>query len=365
MRTVCEINNCNLCTACVTVCPKGCIKLEDTIEFSNAIIDEKECINCKLCEKVCPRVTKLHGNEPLQWLNAYAKDSEIRNASSSGGIASLISYKCLEENFYIAGCKYSKDSKSFITSLENTYDEVEKFRGSKYVKSDMQDVIKDIVKKLQENKKVLFIGTPCQVAGVKSVVSLKKLEDNLYTIDLICHGTPSQKIFDKFISEYKISEEIDRFNFRKHYVMQVSINNYKSLEKFKVMDAYMIGFLKGLFYTENCYSCMYANTQRISDITLGDSWESSVVKKGLSLVIINTAKGMQLFNLIKENISFSDANKDLAIKHNSQLSQASSKLKQRVKFYKHYNKISFKKNIFNCFKMMYLKQSIKKIFYRR
>ena len=364
MKTVCEINNCNLCSACTSVCPVDCIELIDAIEFSNAIIDENKCINCHLCEKICPRINKIQGNAPLQWLNAFSNDSKIRDASSSGGIASQISYKCLDEGFYIAGCKYSIDSRSFVTTLENTYEEVEKFRGSKYVKSNMGNVIKDIIDKLKDDKKVLFIGTPCQVAGVKVVVALKKLEKNFYTLDLICHGTPSQKIFNKFISEYEIKEDIKRINFRKHHVMQVSINEWKSLEKYKVMDPYMIGFLQGLFYTDNCYSCDYANKNRISDISLGDSWESEEVKKGLNLLLVNNEKGQELLKMISEKIECKEANKELAISKNGQLSHPSIKPKQRNKFFKKYKILSFKNNIFKSYPLICFKQFIKKIIYK-
>lgn len=366
MKTVCKENLCNACTACSVICPKKCINIVTTIRSTNAIIDINKCIDCNLCKKVCPQINEIDKISINEGYYMYSKNEDIRKKSSSGGIATLLTNNFINEHNYVTGVIFQPETKDFEMELFNNYSS-NQFRGSKYVKANLNNVYKDIIEKLINDKKVLFIGTPCQVAGIINLAKYKKCDKNLFTVDLICHGTPSQEIFDKFISQYNIDiGKVERINFRNHHVMQISFNDFETLEKYKVMDTYMIGFLNSLFYTDNCYECQFASSQRCSDITIGDAWGNDEVVNGMSLVLINTSKGRELFRLISSDCYIEKADISKSIKNNGQLAFPSIKpIKQRESFYKNYYKRSFNSNIALLYPKIYLKQQIKKIIYRR
>ena len=252
--TVCEKNMCTGCNACVNICPKQCIQIKDSIKSLNAEINKNLCIDCKMCEKVCQVVNKeskfIELNPTKKCLEGVTKINDINNISSSGGFATTLGVEFAKDGGYVVGIRNDLDE--FTFDITNNPDEVKKFSGSKYVKVSPKNIYKSIKDKLKENK-VLFIGVPCQIAGLK--MYLQKEYDNLYTIDLICHGTPSDKVLMKYLKE----ENIDTFkgiSFRKKNMFFLAKDNQSIINKNKI-DPYSIGFLQSLFYTENCYHCRY------------------------------------------------------------------------------------------------------------
>ena len=361
MKTVCLLNKCNSCTACVSICPTNAIYLQSDIDKSNCFIDTKKCINCHLCEKVCPNISRLDYKDNIDVLNAFVKKDVERNKSSSGGIASAITYDFIRKGGYVAGVIYDKKAKSFNYIVTNNINQAKLFAGSKYVKCNLNKVYNEVINLLKNSNKVLFIGTPCYVAGIINLASILKVKEKLYTIDLICHGTPSQQLFFDFIKKYKIDEKVDTFYFRNHAVMQVFVNDFKPLIKYRVIDPYMIGFLNGLFYTENCYECNFACEKRVSNITLGDAWESEGVSNGLNLVIVNDENGLTLLKNINNQIEIKKANFEEAKNHNGQLIRPYSLTKKRSIFFKQFNHKNFNILVFKLFPKISLKQLIKKI----
>lgn len=197
-------------------------------------------------------------------------------------------------------------------------DELQGFSGSKYVKSNPQGIYKIIRKMLSDGKIVLFIGLPCQCAAVKKATS--NIESGeLYIVDLICHGTPSPKLLESFLTQYHCNlDNIETISFRDkgHFALQ---ENQKNIAMPGTMDCYSIAFLNGLIYTENCYECYYADSKRVSDLTIGDSWGTNLPDsgKGISLVLCNTKKGMEL--LEKSALCLTDVDIEKAIASNPQL----------------------------------------------
>lgn len=213
MKTVCRENSCTGCMACVDACGKNAVKIVDSLRAYNAVIDEQMCINCNACIRVCPQNNKAQLNAPVQWYQGWAKENSIREKSSSGGIASAISVNFVKSGGYVCSCVYEKGR--FVFRITDNINELRDFTGSKYVKSNPEGIYKCIKKLLIEGKKVLFIGLPCQVAAVKSFTG-ERYSKELYTVDLICHGSPSPELLEKFLKDYDYSlNNAESVSFRK------------------------------------------------------------------------------------------------------------------------------------------------------
>ena len=318
MKTVCKWGSCTACNACASICSKGAISLKEDIDSINAIIDEKKCVHCGLCENVCQVNHPIELVKPFEWYQGWTNVDGIRKISSSGGYATTIAKSFIERGGYVASCCY-KTGKFEFDIVSNTED-VFKFSKSKYVKSNTGDVYIRIRDLLKNGEKVLFIGLPCQVAGLKKIIP-EKYQNLLYTIDLICHGTPTQRLFRTFLNQNNINLNlVKNISFRENGFYTLKIDG-KCIEAPNVCDSYTIGFLEGLTYSRNCYKCRYATIDRVADLTLGDSWGSKYSaeeKKGISLALCQNQKGKSL--LLISNVKTMKVNIENAIIHNKQLS---------------------------------------------
>ena len=333
MKTVCELNMCNGCMACVEKCHRNAITIKDDLKYYNALIDTKKCVDCGLCTKVCPRENDNDMSKPKWWYQGWA-DSEIREHASSGGAASAIIRAFIKNGGYVASCLF--DSGKFVFEVTNEMAVARKFAGSKYVKSNPENIYGKIQSLLKANQKVLFIGLPCQVAAVNQFI---KDKTNLVTADLICHGTPSPYLLKKCLQEYGHDiNTLTDINFRIKSLYELNRDG-KPIAAFHTMDNYLIAFLHSYDYTENCYSCKFATLDRVSDITLGDSWGTELsgeVKNGVSLILCQSEKGKELIESAGLNLLDVDINN--AISHNEQLNKPSKCSKSRDQFFENYNR---------------------------
>lgn len=336
MKTVCDLNKCTGCMACVDICAKKAINVHVTIESCNAEINDAMCIDCKACNKVCQVNNPITSKNPMSWYQGWSKNEITRENCASGGFAIEISKTFINYGGIVFTCIF--ENGEFKYKEFKKKDNLEEIVGSKYVKSNPTGVYKKIREKLLNGEKVLFIGLPCHVAGVQMFMN-DRLKEKLYTVDLICHGSPAPQILDIFLKEHRIelsSLAAIRFRRKNHFQVEHQREEcaYKSVGTKGVLDSYMIGFLGGLFYTENCYECRYAELGRISDITLGDSWGSDLPieeqNKGISLALCQTSKGEQLLKM--SNVELRAVDLNLAQKHNHQLSSPSVIPKQRSRF---------------------------------
>lgn len=296
MKTVCAKNMCAGCMACTNICKMSAITIIDDYKSYNAVIDEVKCVNCGLCEKNCPNIKCVDKLNPLFWKEGWALNPEIRNNASSGGVASAIIYSFIKDGGYVASCMLNKGE--FVFVLTSSTQIAERFTGSKYVKSNPKTIYRDIERKLKDGKKVLFIGLPCQVAALRNFSSN---QENLYTVDLICHGSPSPELLKMYLKEKSVDiEELEELNFREKTSFGLR-STEKDIGFSRIVDMYTYAFLKSIDYTENCYYCRYASQSRVSDISLGDSWGSELSeeekKKGISLVLCQTKKGEELLKI--------------------------------------------------------------------
>lgn len=361
MKTVCKINLCTGCRACIDKCAKDAVSIKDNLESFNAVIDEKKCIDCGACYKVCPNNSPVELKKQLAWLQGWANDKSEREKSSSGGFATVLSKEFIKYNGVVCSCTFYDGD--FVFDVAESEEDVERFRGSKYVKSNPQGIYKK-VRNLIKEKKVLFIGLPCQVAAVKNYIG-KNNESNLYTVDLICHGTPSVKILKKYLEQYNIDlNEINDISFRTKNLFMLK-KDKKPIINSRIQDRYTMTFLSSLNYTENCYSCRYATDKRVADITIGDSWGSTLneeVNKGISLILCQTEKGNELLNMM--DFHFEKVDIAQALKNNHQLKHPAIAPEKRKQFFNEIkNGKKYDSVVAKIYPKVCLKQRIKKNVY--
>lgn len=334
METVCSNNKCNGCMSCLDICPREAIHIEKSLKSYNAHIDMEKCIACGLCHNVCPSNASCLAHPPQMWCQGWSNDLEIRKNGSSGGVATALSLNFIRNGGYVCSCVFNDGKFGFVITADEK--DLANFSGSKYIKSDAIGIYSKVFTLLQRGEKVLFIGLPCQVAGMVNYAKFKRNDKNLYTVDLICHGTPSPMFLDMFLSQYGVlAKNCDNIGFRVKDSFQIN-DNSRTFSSVGVCDRYMTAFLSALNYTDNCYRCQFAKKERVSDITLGDSWgsncDSNEWKKGGSLILCQSDKGEEL--LSQSNLHLFDVDLDNAIAHNHQLSTPSIAPKSRAKFFR-------------------------------
>lgn len=350
--------NCYGCRNCENICPKGAIKISENKEgFLVPTINEEKCIHCGLCDRKCPYLTFSKSTELKKniWYSCYLKDVKDREKSSSGGIFPAIAKYFIKNNGLVCGCIWNEEMKP-IHVLTDKLEDIDKMRGSKYMQSDLQDVIKKIKKEIN-NKKILFTGTPCQIAAVKLYIGKNK---NLYTCGLICEGAGSYKVWKKYVKklEQKYKSKMTYASFRnKELGWDSPIAKYK-FENGKirkvlsfVYDLYVIGFLQGLYYRNSCNNCQYKGDGHNSDILIGDLWGATKKQltetqyKGISAVILNTDIGKEMFENVKKEFSYKEIEPQQVIKFNKLLIESINKHKNRDEFYSNLDNIDIMKNI--------------------
>lgn len=340
--------NCTGCEACRNICHNNAIQMvEDQEGFKYPVIDYSKCNQCGQCEVCCPALKEDIVENPgvEKVFAAWSKDEECRYLSTSGGIFSEIAMEVIDNGGHVVGARYKEDftvEHCMITKKS----ELEKIRQSKYVQSDIGEVFRRIKQELEEGYIVLFCGTPCQNAGLKSY--LRKEYKNLITCDFICRGVNSPKAYRQYLEylreDYKsdISKIIfkEKSNGWNQFSTVVEFSNGSVYKKGRNEDLYMLGYLKyNLYIRPSCHQCKFKGKNIVSDLTLGDFWgigkEKSYLdeNKGTSVVIVNTKKGEEIFNRIKEHIESEECQRKQIIKGNPCMLQAVEKGKYREKFF--------------------------------
>lgn len=351
-RVICNHDKCTGCTACKDVCPKQCITMQpDELDALHPIVDDSICINCGLCEKTCPNNRELSYKLPHKVWAAWSNDNDVRRTSASGGIACELYRYWIKNGGVATGVVYDRDEGCHFILLEKESD-IKTVQNSKYTFSETAGIYKVVKQKLQAGISVLFIGVPCQVAGLYGF--LKKKYDNLITVDIICHGMPPATYLEQHIKriEDKKKEYTCQLFFRdpKYYTYTYTFtlknNNGKEFYNKKVLtrDNYQLGYHRALIYRENCYSCNYAREERISDLTIGDfsglgrfaPFEYD--KHNVSCILENTDKGSALLKKLNGALSMFERPACEAFEVEKQLKSPSVKHSRRSIFEKVYRK---------------------------
>lgn len=304
-------DTCTGCSACMSICPHSAITMEKDGEgYLNPLIHMDKCVECHLCEKTCPiLVEKKNNNTSSPKVYAYWSNKD-RTLSSSGGAFSGFARIILQARGIVYGAWLSPNFKLQHRSI-STVKELDKLRGSKYVQSDLADSFSSIKKELREGTKVLFCGTPCEVAGLKAY--LKRPYDNLWTLDLVCHGTPSIEVFKQYINKLETRRNIKgingfEFRERKSWSLAPTFSQHKFAKIYGRDALYQEAFNKGAIFRKSCYSCPFAKIPRQGDCTIADFWGigrhgwkfNHSTRQGVSLILANNQHGQELVNLLED-----------------------------------------------------------------
>ena len=334
MINIIEKKDCCGCSACVSICPKHCITmLLDNEGFLYPQVDKGSCIDCELCEKVCLVLNQGEERKPLQVYAVNNPNEEIRMKSSSGGVFTLLAETIIQEGGVVFGARFNDDWE-VIHDYTETKEGLAAFRGSKYVQSRIGESYCQVERFLKKGRKVLFTGTPCQIAGLN--LFLRKEYDNLLTVDFICHGVPSPGVWKNYLEELialkgnrknsvlshskpiilNSIRDISRIEFRnkrlgwKKYSFALTLSvpdghgtkNTVLLSEPYNENIFMKGFLADLYLRPSCYACPAKCLKSGSDITIGDYWGIQNVMpeidddKGICCLMVNTDKGGQLLS---------------------------------------------------------------------
>lgn len=312
--------DCCGCNACGDICGKHAISfVTDKEGFWYPEVDKEKCVDCGLCEKVCPIINKAghieRFDEPIVYA-AFSKDEAIRLDSTSGGIHSMLALEMYEKNSYVGGAVYNPDH-TCSQIVDNNPKRLPEIRSSKYLQSNAEGVYKEIRSLLKEGKIVFFCGCPCQIHALYNVVG--RDWDNLYTCDFICRGVNSPKVFQKYMEmlERQFGAKATEIKFKNkkwgwhNFSLRVNFDNGKEYCKDRWHDLFFIGYLQaGNFTRPSCYECQFKGFPQKADLTLADFWGIEKIDatmdqdKGTSLVMINSQKGHILFDSIKEKIEW-------------------------------------------------------------
>lgn len=349
--TICRDEICTGCGACVAICKYGAIKINvDRYGYYRPIVYENKCIQCSMCTKLCPSKDYFHFYHPNKVLAASSFNTNALEQCASGGAADTISTIFLQRYNGIVYGTVILNNRVVFKSTDQILD-LCAFRGSKYVSSTPGDSFAKIRQQLCAGRAVLFVGLPCQVAGLKKVVP-KDLLENLFTIDLICHGAPSSEHLAEHLRyRYGKKSKIIRFRDQNGGFNIIVENKGKETQIPFGADLYMLGFINGYCYRPSCYQCKYAQHNRVGDITLGDFWGLETKNKLLfknkyssSLILINSEKGLKLCDGLEEYMNIEEHTLDEALKKNEQLCRPSHKSIEYLRFMAHLPKYGFEKS---------------------
>lgn len=339
------------CYGCQNICPKDAISLlPDKYGYKHPIINHLKCIECHLCEKICTSLHPLKLNTPQKILAAISKNEEDYKTTASGGFCTVLSYNIIKNGGVVYGS--AEEDYTCIHHIRvSKISDLARLKKSKYVHSDVGLIYKDIKNELLKGVKVLFIGTPCQVSGLLGY--LGKAYENLLTIDLVCHGVPSQQMLISHINSLKaIPKKVKKggivdFRWKTSNRIHSGIRFCKDGEilykREDFEDAYMAAFTYGISCRDNCYTCPFAKSDRIGDITAADFWGigeeiASEFKdiNGVSLVMLNSNKGQEAFKEVEERFFIEIHSLEEAKARNKNLKHPSPKPPKRDLFLKLY-----------------------------
>lgn len=365
--------SCCECRACEQICHKNAINLVENEEgFSYPSIDFESCVDCGLCNLVCPMENYSKVLQPIgDVIAAQSRILNVLSSSSSGGIFSLIAEYVLTKSGVVFGAAFDENMILRHIPIEEKGG-LQMLRGSKYLHSELGTSYCKVKKYLRDGRYVYFTGTPCQVAGLKTF--LKRNYDKLITSDLICHGTPSQKIFSRFVKEMELEKKgkVINYFFRDKRMFGWSTTSTALIRVRSKMNylrydynmkAYFNAFIRGHLMRMDCYSCPFCTSERVSDITLADYWDihkqhpdfPGDLTKGVSLIILNSNIGCSIWENIKKDTIYIQSSIDKALNTcNTNLRAPTVLPEERESIY------SFAFENFKLFRKTYLGQSPEK-----
>ena len=342
-------HDCVGCAACAQRCPKECITMvPDGEGFLYPLVDEAVCIRCGLCERGCP-VIHTPERHPERSVHAcYNKADNVRMTSSSGGMFSLLAEKIIRDGGTVFGGGFGENLRIRHEAVDRVED-LARLRGSKYAQSAMGTCFKEAERLLKAGETVLFSGTPCQIAGLKQF--LGKDWPRLYTVDLVCHGVPSPAVHEAYLAAVgeKLGAPVERMSFRDKktgwktcsLVFESAKGEWRELKR---ESPYMLAFLRNMTTRPSFMPCRYNDRHSRADITVADYWGIESLypdwgdDKGVTLVLVNTEKGEELFGSVSDRAVVREAPYDHAADNNFAVRKSSVPHTRREDFFRRFGK---------------------------
>lgn len=341
MISITDKSKCCGCTACMNICPVQCIVMRrDREGFDYPVANPDICISCGRCESVCPMEDARPSAEPLETF--AARSGEYVKGSSSGGVFPALAQKIIEAGGVVYGAVLEPDLKVVHTEVADM-EGVERMRGSKYVQSELYAAFEDVRTSLQDGVKVMFTGTPCQIAGLKSF--LGRDYEGLITVDCACHGVPSPGLWEKYVRALgdRHGLTLTGVDFR---------NKTRSWRRYDFVlkgdgqaivtpsreDPYMLLFLQDMTLRPSCYECSFRGGRSGSDLTLADLWNVAEAApemdddKGVSLVLVNTERGRSALH--SADVGLRQVDRAVAVRRNGGFVPSGSMPQMRGEFFK-------------------------------
>lgn len=350
--------NCCGCGACAAACPKNCIDMKPNGEgFLYPVVDAKSCVDCGICNKACPIGGKFAKDTVPSVFAAVCVDEDIRAASSSGGVFTLIAEAVINDGGAVFGTAFDGDFKVKHIKAESL-EELAAIRTSKYVQSDLGDCFKEAEKLLKEGRRVLFTGTACQIAGLKSF--LGKEYEVLLTQDVFCLGVPSPAIWEEYKKFKSQGRALSAVSFRhklpkeKTYALRFGFTDGSEIIERGADCLYTKAFVGKYCLRESCYDCAFKGLSRESDITLADFWGADKIApemddgKGVSLVLLHSEKGCAAFGAVGGRLRVKAVDAKTAVKGNPMALYSANRPEKRDFFMKKYKKTGFEKALAKC-----------------
>ena len=342
-------DECTGCGGCAAVCPKGCIRMRaDSEGFLYPEVDESQCVNCKMCEKACAVLKSPRVSQSAELVAAQNMDALVRQESSSGGVFTALAERIIRQGGTVCAAAYNEDF-SVAHRIAFNVKQIAPMRGAKYAQSHAGHLFRQLKELLKEGKPVMFVGTPCQCAGLKGY--LGQDYDQLLTVDMICHGVPAPVVWENYVNRRRELDAngapVASINLRNkstgwsNYAYSVMFQ-YADGSVYSVpqgQDPYMRGFVGDLYLRPSCSRCSFKGLHRCSDLTLGDCWgiwnthPEFDDNKGTSLLIIQSSRGQRAWDGIKDGFYTVPLTREEAFKSNSSALASSEVHPQREAFF--------------------------------
>lgn len=370
MITLASIEGCTGCAVCCAICPRDAISMASDDEgFLRPIINPDVCVECGRCTAICPSLHPNESRQPIRVCAAKALDTFVRMSSSSGGMFALVAKRFIEQGGIVFGATFGGDDWRVSHGRIIDFAGLERAVGSKYIQSEIGASYHEVCRDLEAGRKVMFVGTPCQVAALRCYIDALGLKnkENALLVDFICHGVPSPKAWCKYLIERKNSasgaRKITAISFRnkkfgwKQYSMLIRFDDGTEYLQDLKHDSYLMGFVADLYLRKACHKCQFKALRSGADITLGDYWRvhetfpSMDDGCGTSLVLLNTTRGVEAFGALSQYIDSAQSTYEDAVRVNPCIISSPKINNNRKKFFSKIDKVGFDHLVRQCLKV--------------